>query len=164
MTYILDGYNILFRKQYQERSLEELRSDLLHNLNTLASHLKLTMTVVFDAHNTKDALKRQHWNSLEIVFTDPIQTADDFIIEYAASLPLKKRGHITVVSSDGHIRRSVRSENIRVLSVDQFFHELSHKLLTVQRKLHSSFEEKSSVPTLTDTQAWEKLFAAGKNT
>lgn len=158
--YVLDGYNILFQKKLKEVPLEELRAELLKDLNTLAQHLHVEIVVIFDAHHTKDAFHRERFHSLDIVFTNLNQTADDFIIEYASCLPKQERGQITVVSSDGHIRRSVRSEQIRVLSVHHFFAELSKKLTSLQKKTSPENDIKSSIPSLMDVETWEKLFSA----
>lgn len=161
MIYVLDGYNILFRTQFDEMPLEKVRTALLEELSTIASSLQLELIVIFDAHNTDEPLSRERFGKLEVIYTDPHQTADSFIIDYSRALSPSKKSQTTIISSDGYIRRSVRSENVRVLSVNQFFSELQQKIFSRYQKNYHEEKTKTLPPSLMDTETWEKLFTSG---
>ena len=167
MKYLLDGYNILFRKRDTNESLENQRTRLFEKLNLLAEASHLNFIVVLDAHQQAGELERHHYHSLEVIYTDFDQTADDYIIDYVECLPLSKRNRVKVVSSDRTLMQKVRFERVEVLSVPAFFKE-------VERKTHSRLlknteprrsvlppkAEKSSLPDLSDNASWIALFEA----
>ena len=165
MKYLLDGYNILFRERDSTGSLEEQRTRLFEKWNLYAENLHLNITVVLDSHRQEGELQRHHFHSLEIIYTDFAQTADDWIIEYVEHIPSNKRRQLTVVTSDRSLMQKVRLEQVAVLSVSSFFKE-------IERKTHSQLSRKdktrhppsipqsrkSSLPLLSDNKSWIALF------
>lgn len=121
MKYLLDGYNILFRERDADGSLEEQRIRLFEKLNLLAEATHLNFIVVLDAHQQAGELERHHYFSLEVVYTDFDQTADDYIVEYVECLPISKRNRIKVVSSDRTLMQKVRLERVRCKGVMRSF-------------------------------------------
>jgi predicted RNA-binding protein with PIN domain len=165
MKYLLDGYNILFRERDTNGSLEEQRIRLFEKLNLLAEASHLDFIVVLDAHHKAGELERHHYRSLEVVYTDFNQTADDYMIEYVECLPLNKRHRLKVVSSDRPLMQKVRLERVEVLSVSAFFKEIErkkHSRLSKKTEPHKptppSKAEKSSPPHLSDNTSWTALF------
>ena len=57
MHYLLDGYNILFRRE-REGSFEEVREKFIRELDILARALRLRLTLVLDAYKRKEEQKR----------------------------------------------------------------------------------------------------------
>jgi predicted RNA-binding protein with PIN domain len=165
MKYLLDGYNILFRERDAKGSLEEQRIQLFEKLNLLANAAYLNFIVVLDAHQQSGDLERHHYFSLEIIYTDFDQTADDYIIEYVECLPLSKRNRMKVVSSDKTLMQKIRFERVEVMSVSDFFKEierkahsrLSKKTEPDQSIVHSK-AKKSALPQLNDNTSWIALF------
>ncbi len=167
MKYLLDGYNILFRERDTNGSLESQRMRLFEKLNLLAEATHLNLIVVLDSHQQAGELERHHYHSLEIIYTDFDQTADDYIIEYVECLPLSKRNRVKVVSSDRTLMQKVRFERVEALSVPAFFKEVerkAHSLLLKNTEPHRSVQsskkaEKCSHPDLSD-KALIALFEA----
>jgi uncharacterized protein len=165
MKYLLDGYNILFRERDTNESLEEQRVRLFEKLNLLAVASHLNLIVVLDAHQQAGELERHHYLSLEVIYTDFGQTADDFIIGYVESLPMSKRNQVKVVSSDKSLMQKVRFERVEVLSVSAFFKEIERKEHSrMLRKTESRPSKllpkttKSLHPGLSDNASWIALF------
>jgi predicted RNA-binding protein with PIN domain len=169
MKYLLDGYNILFRERDTKGSLEEQRTQLFEKLNFLAEASHLNFIVVFDAHHQAGESERHHYHSLEVIYTDFDQTADDYIIEYVECLPVSKRNRMKVVSSDRALMQKVRLERVEALSVPDFFKEVErkeHSQLTKRTKpgkpTQRSKVEKAP-PHLSDNTSWIALFETRAN-
>lgn len=165
MKYLLDGYNLLFRAENARGSLEEQRRRLFEKLNFYAETLHLDIAVVLDAHLQIGEMRRHNFHSLEVIYTDFAQTADDFIIEYVESIPLNKRQQIKVVSSDRALVRKVLMERGEATSCAAFFQEMERKMcaqLSGKKKeraprLPQKTGEKP-LPGIHDTKSWTALF------
>jgi predicted RNA-binding protein with PIN domain len=166
MKYLLDGYNILFREKDSNGSLEKQRTRLFEKLNLLAEASHLNLIVVLDSHRQAGELERHHIYSLEIVYTDFDQTADDYIIEYVECLLPSKRSQTKVVTSDKTLMQKVRFEHVEVLSVFSFFKEieriacsrLTKKTETYLSTLCSKTEKPHSLHRYNDNAFWISLF------
>ena len=165
MKYLLDGYNILFRERDSNGSLEEQRIRLFQKLNILAEASHLSFIVVLDAHQQAGDSERHHYLSLEVIYTDFDQTADDYIIGYVECLPMSSRHRTKVVSSDRALTQKVRLERVEVLSVSAFFKEIErkkHSRLSEKPEPHKptslSKAEKGFPPHLSDNTSWTTLF------
>ena len=164
MKYLLDGYNVLFRERDTNGSLEEQRVRLFEKLNHLAEASHLDFIIVLDAHYQEGEAERHHYRSLEVVYTDYNQTADDYIIEYVECLPLSHRRQLKVVSSDRPLMQKVRFERVEVLSVSAFFKEIerkAHKSISKKKEPHKPLppsKAKKSSPHLSDNASWIALF------
>lgn len=156
MKYLLDGYNVLFREKGSHGSLEKQRIQLFEKLNLLAEASRLSLVVVLDSHQQAGELERHHFHSLEVVYTNFAQTADDYIIEYVECLSPSKRLRTKVVTSDKTLMQKVRLERVEVLSVADFFKK-------IERKAHSRLTKKTEKPSLPnhhDNASWITLFEA----
>lgn len=165
MKYLLDGYNIIFRRSSHHDSLEQLRLRFFKELDLLAKALSLNIIVVLDAYKQVGELKRGHFQSLEIIFTEYGQTADEYILKTIQRIPSNQKGTYTVVSSDRQLAHQVASESINVLSVSSFFRIIEKKMLSRypgnNKRNYTVESNKSSLPQLMDTNAWIKLFEEG---
>lgn len=123
MKYFVDGYNLLFKEAWARscNSLEEARTQLIQELDSLASSLNIDIIVVFDAPFQDDDAKRGHYRSLEIVFTAKGQTADDYLASAVEGLGTQA----VVVTSDRGLKRRIKGS--RVENVHEFIVELRKK-------------------------------------
>jgi predicted RNA-binding protein with PIN domain len=165
MKYILDGYNILFREKTKNESFEEQRIRFFERLNSLIETLHLNLTVVLDSHLQDSEWQRHHFHSLEIIYTDYKETADEYIVSYVEHLPPNKRDQIKVVTSDRNLTQKVRLERVEVLSVSDFFKEIEKKTRSQRLKKRISKspqvtpqKEKNTFPPLSDNKSWIALF------
>lgn len=164
MHYLLDGYNILFRRK-REGSFEEVREKFIHELDILARALHLHLTLVLDAYKRKEEQKRHHFRSLEVIYTNFGETADDYLYEYIHHLTDSVRKKTILVTSDLELQRKVRAEQVAMLSVSSFFHELEKKIIkrypvtrSHSTRTVSSQKGTSRLPPLMDTEAWIAIF------
>jgi Predicted RNA-binding protein containing a PIN domain len=171
MHYYVDGYNLLFKEAWARScsSLEEARSRLIQELDSLAHKLNLLVTVVFDAPFQSDDLRRGHFRSLEIIFTAKGQIADDFLKDVAAS----KGNKIVIVTSDRPLARIVKASGSQVEGVHDFIIRLRKKSCKKQQELPQKSPQKqvikvveaekpidmNNLPPLSDLPAWERIFS-----
>ena len=124
MIYYVDGYNLIFHGDYdEEESLERLRNNCLENLGPRAK--KLSVVVVFDAHNQEGLLSSIDSSFMEVVFTSHGQSADDYIIERLQFA--KNPTQCTVVTHDRQLIKRAREYRARSLNFQKFFTLLRKK-------------------------------------
>jgi len=100
MHYLIDGYNFLFFL-CEEESLESSRQQLIENLNIKAKQTSHSFTLVFDAMQQAEPLARQHFDVIEVVYTERGKSADSYIIE---EVERSNKPHlILVVSNDNEV-------------------------------------------------------------
>ena len=150
MNYLLDGYNILFRERDSDGSLEAQRQRLFEKLSVVAAASHLNFIVVFDSYRQACKLERHHFHSIEVVYTDFEQTADDYILEYVECLSRDNRQHTKVVTSDKTLAQKVCYERVEVLSVYSFFKEIERKTYQRMKKKKEPYPSKSSSRTTKD--------------
>ncbi len=170
MHYYVDGYNLLFKeiRVSDSFSLQNARARLIHELDTLAEKLRLSLTIVFDAPFQTDDLKRSHFRSLEIIFTAKGQTADDFLEQVAEA----KGKRVVIVTSDRTLSRKVKSFQAIVEPVHEFIVRLRKKRCFTPEKPVKRVVEKPVIkeekeikidmqhlPPLSDIDAWLKIFS-----
>jgi predicted RNA-binding protein with PIN domain len=174
MQYYIDGYNLLFKEAWARSapSLEEARKRLILELDTLASTLNLSLTIVFDAPFQSDDLRRGHFQSLEIIFTAQGQSADDYL--EALAYAYGKKAHI--VTSDRALASKVKANGAHVEGVHHFLINLRKKWQNKRARTKlpppppvkkeappaTPKPEKpldmNNLPPLSDLPAWEQIF------
>lgn len=181
MHYLIDGYNLLFQTAWMHYhdSLEEARKRLIIELDSLASQLNLSISVVFDAPLQNEALSRGHFNALQVIFTARGQTADQFLIDWVEELLPAK--NVTVVTSDKTLARHIRSFGVKVEPVTDFLVRLrkkkQHRAKPKSQRLVKKPEikqtpvekqvqkiDRKNLPPLSDLSAWEILFTMNHDT
>jgi len=163
MHYIIDGYNILFRRQEaHHQDLQSQREKLLSEFQGYIDILNLSITLVFDATD-REELSRQHYRSLEIVFTDQNQNADDYIVNILKASSHPQRN--TVVTSDNMLAWHCRRCGARTISVEKFlsklkrcYHKKLHKRSISRRTLEKKTSPKKISSFLKDQERYEKQF------
>lgn len=179
MHYFVDGYNLLFKESWGRsgNSLQDARKRLIEELDTLASSLNLTLTVVFDAPLQSDDIRRGHFQSIEIIFTARGQTADDYLVDCADAHGKKA----IIVTSDRTIAYKAKCAGSSVESVHNFLVHMrkksrnklakSNKLYAMSKKPEAPKLEvipevqeietpidMKNLPSLANIPAWEKIF------
>lgn len=153
--YLLDGYNLLFRhpaKRHQK--LEQRRNNYLKLLSEGCDALKLNLIVVFDAATTQEAEQRGFLGRMQVVYTSPQQSADEWIINHL-SLGLK---NAVVVTNDRELANRSMMHRATSLPVDIFFAWIWKK---IQKKppplLHQQHKEnEEAICTFSKGENWER--------
>jgi len=123
MHYIIDGYNLLFRKTDGE-NLQKLRQALIEELVDKASLLKIQITVVFDS-KTEYELQKGYLGPLEVVYTKSGLSADDYILEELSHNADVKQ--CLVITSDKPLARQCRQQGAKTMTVDAFVASLKRQ-------------------------------------
>lgn len=118
MHYIIDGYNLMFRVVRAGDDLQATRRLVIETLDDKLSLLNIHATLVFDAHYQPGDSVRNHFGSLEIIFSAENETADQWIL-HTVKLS-SKPSSITVVTSDKKLAWGARMKLAKTLSVEEF--------------------------------------------
>lgn len=140
MHYYIDGYNVLFYCLRGEVNLQTARKQILLDINKKVAKMRLDVTVVFDATYQVGEATRQHYDAIEIVFTDFGQTADAYIIEAIKHSPNPRKE--TVVTSDRELARFARTLLAKTEGTEAFMQRIH---LTFQKKLRAKPEKKQAI-------------------
>lgn len=136
-SYLIDGYNVLFRLAKGRAAFKAKRLELIENLNDIAASLSLNLTVIFDsAHPYPGHPSLSHFDALEIVYTTQGLSADAFILEKVHSA--KHPEHFTVVTNDKTLTASCKYLKAKTLSIDAFLAYLSKKQKVKRKTTKSS--------------------------
>lgn len=150
MHYYIDGYNLLFRVIEEKSNFSDLRQQIIEDLNRKAHLLGLHFTIVFDAQFIDEESSRSHYHSVEILFSNYGQTADDLILQ-----EIKNERHIekkTVVTSDKKLAWFARRCSAATESVEHFMLWLNkryyNKLRHAQEKLTTKPSQEKKLPKI----------------
>jgi predicted RNA-binding protein with PIN domain len=126
MHYLVDAYNLLFRTRKKKGPLEQYRQSFIEDLNEIISKLHLQVTLVFDGAEKHLRLpSRSHFETLEIIYTNKGQTADEYIFDEVSVA--KSPAQLTIVSNDRELTGRCRQHGAKTLTIDEFLHFLSKK-------------------------------------
>ncbi len=126
MRYLVDAYNLLFRTRKKKAPLEQYRQSFIEDLNEIISKLNLQVTLIFDGAEEHLRLpSRGHFETLEIIYTNKGQTADEYIFDEVAIA--KSPAQLTIVSNDRELTGRCRQHRAKTLTIDEFLHFLSKK-------------------------------------
>lgn len=106
MPVLIDGYNLLFGLKSAPGDLKKERGDLIAWLSGLLALAKKEATVVFDSHSPKTPATKGNIGSLEIIFTNEGEEADDHILRKIKAS--KKPALFLVVTSDKKLAERAR--------------------------------------------------------
>lgn len=124
MPWIVDGYNYIFRDPHlgpkvEAQSIFAARTALLRQLGAFVGRRGRRITVVFDgAIAGAGRSDRQRHGAVEVIFAEPIGTADARIVEAIETRPPAADWHL--VTSDRRLARSVRALGANVVSCEKF--------------------------------------------
>jgi predicted RNA-binding protein with PIN domain len=119
MHYLIDAYNLMFRRLKKRGVLEKNRQQLIAELNDAISELHMHVTLVFDgADKDQHYPSRGHFDAIEIVYTSKTQTADEYIDHEVACS--KSPTQMTVVTNDRELSNRCRLKRAKTCTIDQF--------------------------------------------
>lgn len=125
MLYLIDGYNLLFRKIRAGEDLSLQRQHLIHEIYQKSAAVGLMVTIVFDAHYQPEEESRSHFKSLEIRFSGHGETADQLILKEVKRST--QPSHITVVTSDKKLALHARSRLAKTETIEEFMESLNRR-------------------------------------
>lgn len=126
MHYFIDGYNLIFRLPFKKIPLQKKRDEVLSALNELIEDQGLDVCIVFDSAQRREGSIRGHFASLEVVYTDESQSADDYIYE-ALTFCRGNLIHETVVTSDRELAVRCKVLGARTQTIEGFLAALFKK-------------------------------------
>lgn len=150
MTYLIDGYNLLFFFFESKQAFASQRQTLISSLQKTLSSLHLSGMLIFDGAHRRDEESGVSYKSpLEIVYTPKGQNADSFIVEVLSLSKNPKQ--ITVVTNDKGLTRHARSMHAPVQTNQEFIQFL-------QKKNNQPKKEKIITETSQNLERLEKIF------
>jgi len=123
MYHYIDGYNLLFKLGFSEKSLQEQREGLIFFLKQVLVLLKISATVVFDARFSVESSLKGHVDNLEIVYASGGETADDHIVNLLEER--KRCRNAIVVTSDNLLAWRSRRKGAITISCEDFVNKIS---------------------------------------
>lgn len=125
-SYLIDGYNLLFRLMESKNSLESQRHLIIRSLQKEFQHLHLKGMIVFDGRHHHDEQSGLSYQSpLIIAYSHRGQTADQYILEKLETARLPS--HITVVTDDRFLATAARGFKARTIGLQSFILLLEKK-------------------------------------
>ncbi len=118
----IDGYNLLFSLEIREGSLEEMREELLSRLREALTNRPGDFTIVFDAARGT-SFSSGHLGTLEIVFTEPGMSADDYLLREFASSPHARSS--LLVTSDRKLAKEAQWLGVKVVDARLFWQKMA---------------------------------------
>ena len=124
MKYIIDGYNLIGKLNSISLSDSQKEDKCISYLQNLPSKTQDRFYCVFDGKSKYSDYKSvQTYASITVIYTDPAQSADSYIINYCDSK--KNRSGIIGVSSDNDILYNLRKLKVKTLTCHEFINYFS---------------------------------------
>ncbi|CRX37462.1 NYN domain-containing protein [Estrella lausannensis] len=139
MPVLIDGYNLLFSYLLSHGELKQEREKMIVSLAELLKKAKKEATVVFDSHSPKTPATRGHFGSLEIIFTDQGEEADDYILRKIKAS--KRPALYLVVTGDKKLAERARRLLAKTISIKEWL-QLTVKQAEKQALLEKEEREK----------------------
>ncbi len=150
-TYFVDGYNVLLSQEEWDEPIRWDREALIRSLNAFAETTHLSIIVVFDAYRTVEDEHRSHYRSVEVVFTEHGESADQYILREVDRM--SHPATMTVVTNDRFLARQVKETGAHHKTVKTFFSFLQKKQNRGKQE-----EEKPIALSDADHQRWLDIF------
>ena|GEM_PF-5482795 len=137
----IDAYNLIFSLELKEYSLEEKRQEIISLLEKLALKLHFHFILVFDGEKklNRGLFQRSHIKNLEIIYTPPEMSADQYIAE--ALTAIKKNEHIFVITSDRFLSQESRRLGAESMTIKEFFTWISTQTRKKEKKSDKPIKE-----------------------
>ena len=138
MHLLIDGYNLILGIPCSSPpSLEERRNLLIHQLLHYQQEKNLKTTVVFDGNSNASFSPRDQCGPIEIIYTNPPETADQWIIN---TCDRTSSSSYIVISDDVDLLHQVESKGALTLTSREFNRRL--KALPLNTKRDPFLEDK----------------------
>lgn len=131
MKFLVDGYNLMFRSLHAGKNLQQQREELIAHINTMVKVCEMTVTMVFDSQQPE--FTRSHFDSLEIIYTDENQSADDYLLSMVKHS--QQPHQLTIVTSDKRLAWSARRHAAKTETIEKFMEMLYRRARNAKRKL-----------------------------
>ena len=124
MIYLIDGYNLIGSTTHILLSDTNKEKKLIDYVNQKLAQQKSKAIIVFDGKNPIEIYGSVYEKiKCKVVFTNPDETADDYIIRYLNNE--KNKSSLTMVSSDKQLVVFARQLRIASLTSPGFLNKLS---------------------------------------
>ena len=155
MSFIIDGYNLLWAVQKLNEQLEPVSDVQLCHI--IALYLKLVGErgqIVFDGIGPPDKTGFGNINNLEVIFAGRDVEADTIIEDKINASTAPK--NLTIVSSDRELRQAARTRRAVSVKSEEFWTDVQ-KQLTRKAKTREP-QEKFRGISEGETKQWLKIF------
>lgn len=127
MSFLIDGYNFLFRIEgLRKGSLEAQRQHFIEILNHELSCFRASVFIVFDsASQLHPYAQCAHCSHLDVLYAPKGQSADQYILELIEISRSPKT--VTVITSDAGLGRQCRALGAKTLSIEDFLVLITRK-------------------------------------
>lgn len=120
MIYFIDGYNFIFATDKEKSPIEVSRAEVLEDISEKSADVKVV--VVFDAYNDSKEMSRFDYKNIEVIYTSPGQTADEFFLEQVSFT--KNLEQMTIVSNDRKLLKELALLRANTMSFSSFFKKI----------------------------------------
>ena len=126
MHYIIDAYNLIGKLSTISLADSNKEEKLIDRFKSLKKNKNDHFLIVFDGKRKDNPYQsRQTLDQISVVFTDILESADNFILRKLKAI--KHKSNVTVVTSDNEIKFSCKKQKITCLNSESFFRFLSNK-------------------------------------
>jgi predicted RNA-binding protein with PIN domain len=162
MHYLVDGYNLLFRRLNKGESVQNAREAMIESIGKKVNFIPLEVTLVFDSVYQPGWASHRLDRHLEVIYTNEGETADEWLIRYVKKMP--EQEEVTIVTSDKRLAVHLKGKGVKILSSEEFVLFLNKRVkailktpqplpsLPVTKKLPTKKIPKGSV------EYYEKIF------
>lgn len=126
MTFLIDGYNLIFFIFSSKEDLRSLRKKLVSLLQNAFETQNLSGLLIFDGtFGEQKESSREYNSSLISIYTQKGQTADQYILEVLQGAKIPQE--YTVVSNDKHLLKQARELGSKTKENRSFLKSLTSK-------------------------------------
>ncbi|MCI5051681.1 MAG: NYN domain-containing protein [Simkaniaceae bacterium] len=120
MQFLIDGYNLLFRRPERSQSLSESRRELIAYLINKLSTRNFKSAIVFDSNHELANINPTRYDKppIEIIYAPEEKSADCYIIELIQIH--KNPKSITLVTSDRGLAMRAKEYGAKTMEVESF--------------------------------------------
>ncbi len=131
--FIIDGYNALFKIRSLLRKPYQTREGFIQYISVSKpfGSIRNRVSVVFDGTLGVVSYQKKSYSPINVIFTKN-ESADDLIIRMVKAE--KNSGEIIVVTDDREVREKTQLLGCSILSVLQFFKDLTKKKETEEKE------------------------------
>ncbi|MBS0628705.1 MAG: NYN domain-containing protein [Verrucomicrobia bacterium] len=120
MSFLIDGYNFLFRIEgLKKGSLKKRRIHFIQILDQELSCFKASVFIIFDSSQQLHPYAQcAHYEHLDVLYSPKGQSADEYILELISISRTPKT--LTVITSDTGLARQCHAMGAHTLSIEDF--------------------------------------------
>tara|TARA_B100000427_G_scaffold205335_2_gene170895 strand:- start:6204 stop:6668 length:465 start_codon:yes stop_codon:yes gene_type:complete len=126
MNYIIDAYNLIGKLQSISLSDPNKEEKLIAKINQLEKNKNDFFIIIFDGKNKNNPYQSiQKENQIKVIFTDILESADEYIIRILKTITNKS--NYIIVTSDNEIKYKSKKNKIKTINSESFFRYLSQE-------------------------------------